>query len=475
MDANNDIDFMDFLTESSSIDSRKNYLNLSTSNKIRKNDIDAEARIRRTAQNRAAQRAFRERKEKKMKELENKVNSLENIHQKNEVETEFLRSQVLTLVNELKKYRSETTSDSKILKLVSNSRENTRDLRHDSITSLDSDQSPLNDISKFNLNLGHINLSNSPNSSSIMSLSPTASNNLPNASDSGLFSNDFNFNNQFDEQVSTFCAKMNNNFENRKKIIKKTYDEKIKLKSEFSDVNSVLASPSLSSSRFSDDNSSTYFNTRHHHNNDHNNTTTTKNHNYNNQSMKSEFPPLIFFSDNNYMDSPDNSFPLIDASLAFPNNSNSNRNNNNNNNNNVLFRDISTAEMQFMDESPLQNVEFNSEDAIKRLISEEPSPHYSNSVPHLHNNNVNSASLHPLTVLVQEPDDELDEDVVVPSTDSQLMRCSEIWDRITTNPRYTDLDIDGLCEELMFSAKCSDKGVVVASKDVHKVLAKHMA
>ncbi|KAH3900334.1 uncharacterized protein SCDLUD_003308 [Saccharomycodes ludwigii] len=59
---------------------------------------------------------------------------------------------------------------------------------------------------------------------------------------------------------------------------------------------------------------------------------------------------------------------------------------------------------------------------------------------------------------------------VVPNTDSNLLKCSEVWDRITTHPRYTDIDIDGLCIELRNKAKCSDKGVVINKQDLNAAL-----
>lgn len=61
---------------------------------------------KRKAQNRAAQRAFRERKEHHLKELEQRVEELENQALSTNTENEFLRKQVERLQNELKKYRS---------------------------------------------------------------------------------------------------------------------------------------------------------------------------------------------------------------------------------------------------------------------------------------------------------------------------------------------------------------------------------
>lgn len=62
-----------------------------------------------------------------------------------------------------------------------------------------------------------------------------------------------------------------------------------------------------------------------------------------------------------------------------------------------------------------------------------------------------------------------DDDVVVPG-DGKLFTCSEIWDRITSNPKLSDLDLDNLCLELKTKAKCSEKGVLIKEEDLNKAL-----
>ena len=54
------------------------------------------------------------------------------------------------------------------------------------------------------------------------------------------------------------------------------------------------------------------------------------------------------------------------------------------------------------------------------------------------------------------------------------MKCNQIWERITTHPRFTELDIDNLCDELKEKAKCSESGVVVNGCDVGNLLKKAM-
>lgn len=61
---------------------------------------------KRKAQNRAAQRAFRERKEKHLKDLEDRISELESESRTATDENEFLRQQVKRLQNELHHYRT---------------------------------------------------------------------------------------------------------------------------------------------------------------------------------------------------------------------------------------------------------------------------------------------------------------------------------------------------------------------------------
>ncbi|KAM9887796.1 hypothetical protein OXX79_013367, partial [Metschnikowia pulcherrima] len=76
--------------------------------------IETEPKSKRTAQNRAAQRAYRERKERKMKDLEDKVSLLEDDRMRAEAQIELLKS-------ELSRYRGHT--DFSDLKLASVKRE----------------------------------------------------------------------------------------------------------------------------------------------------------------------------------------------------------------------------------------------------------------------------------------------------------------------------------------------------------------
>ncbi|CAB4253702.1 Cad1p [Maudiozyma barnettii] len=80
--------------------------------------IDTEAKNRRTAQNRAAQRAFRERKEQKLKSLESKISNLEKINEHSEYESELLKNHLNDLINEITKFRPKSQKDLQVLDLL---------------------------------------------------------------------------------------------------------------------------------------------------------------------------------------------------------------------------------------------------------------------------------------------------------------------------------------------------------------------
>ncbi|KAK6354987.1 DNA-binding transcription factor yap1 [Orbilia brochopaga] len=76
-----------------------------TAKKPGRKPITNEPTSKRKAQNRAAQRAFRERKEKHLKDLEQKVQDLEKISESTNQENKALKEQVDKLQSELKEYR----------------------------------------------------------------------------------------------------------------------------------------------------------------------------------------------------------------------------------------------------------------------------------------------------------------------------------------------------------------------------------
>ncbi|EPS41511.1 hypothetical protein H072_4550 [Dactylellina haptotyla CBS 200.50] len=76
-----------------------------TAKKPGRKPITNEPTSKRKAQNRAAQRAFRERKEKHLKDLEQKVQDLEKVSESTTQENKVLKDQVEKLQTELKEYR----------------------------------------------------------------------------------------------------------------------------------------------------------------------------------------------------------------------------------------------------------------------------------------------------------------------------------------------------------------------------------
>jgi len=68
-----------------------------------------------------------------------------------------------------------------------------------------------------------------------------------------------------------------------------------------------------------------------------------------------------------------------------------------------------------------------------------------------------------------------EEEEVVPGEDqSQLLSCHSIWDKLQKRPDFKDgsIDMDNLCSELRAKARCSESGVVVDNKDVDAALAR---
>jgi len=65
------------------------------------------------------------------------------------------------------------------------------------------------------------------------------------------------------------------------------------------------------------------------------------------------------------------------------------------------------------------------------------------------------------------------DDEVVPGEDvNSLLNCHKIWDKLSSRPDFKDgtIDIDNLCSELRSKARCSESGVVVDHKDVEAAL-----
>lgn len=156
-----------------------------------------------------------------------------------------------------------------------------------------------------------------------------------------------------------------------------------------------------------------------------------------------------------------------------------------------------TDDTDFVGKQPLGNdIEDDTSDLFEKLISSNMSIHNSNTPSHKVNdfinnsiditNNVNEiiskhdsamitgkSSLDMKEKAADKPSiEEEDENLVVPS-DGKFFTCSEIWDRITSNPKLSDIDLDNLCMELKTKAKCSERGVLVKEEDLNKALRDH--
>ncbi|KAL2069710.1 hypothetical protein VTL71DRAFT_14389 [Oculimacula yallundae] len=75
--------------------------------------------------------------------------------------------------------------------------------------------------------------------------------------------------------------------------------------------------------------------------------------------------------------------------------------------------------------------------------------------------------------LVAQIDEKQNEDEVVPGEDtSQMLSCNTIWDRLQACPKVKDgeFDLDLLCKDLQKKAKCSETGAVVNESDFNKIM-----
>ncbi|KAF4767701.1 hypothetical protein HAV15_009968 [Penicillium sp. str.  len=79
----------------------------------------------------------------------------------------------------------------------------------------------------------------------------------------------------------------------------------------------------------------------------------------------------------------------------------------------------------------------------------------------------------PKKSLLSQIDSRLEEDEVVPGEDqSQMLSCTKIWDRLQSMERFRngEIDVDNLCSELRTKARCSEGGVVVNQNDVDDIM-----
>lgn len=417
--------------------------------------VDTEPKSRRTAQNRAAQRAYRERKERKMKDLEDKVASLEDDKMKALSEKDVLKAQIGFLKRELRRVTSkssfplseETTETSSQLSrersLPSFGLPNSAILWPCSSTSASSDV----------ILQSHQNKQQIPdlfNTSSPSTSPMDDSNNVtPNSSSFNVSSGPYstatpNMTANLDKDLNPFCAKLSEACGDATKPEPKVRRWEYPVPPYVETEDPIFALPKVESpfhSLFSpNENLSDPF--------------------FSEQKAASflDFPPTV--------DTPQND-PLaflnnagFDVTLAFGNSINNEVEKSGDDADSKLSNLV--TEDSLFDSLTQSNSDFDFNTYVK--------DEYSSAGTSRTNSEVGGRrAASSMSSFDNSPTIFEDTSEVVPAG-QKTMDCSEIWDRITSHPRYTEIDIDHLCMELQTKAKCSDKGVVVNVSDVKRIV-----
>lgn len=331
-----------------------------------------EPESKRKAQNRAAQRAFRERKEQHLKDLEQRVEELENEAEATTTENEFLRKQVERLQTELRKFRAgkyPTPNGQSVTPAFPDAKftfefpffqgSNGPEKQQQPTPPKLHDKSPAASVSSFE------------NATVLSQLTPESSSC------------------ETEPKEDSFCEQLNLACGNRENPIPK-----------YKATNALaMSTPDISGSPFA------------------------------NGSLPGTTPPATTIPTNKVISPPsfeldflsDYKEPVFDADLL----------------------------SSFADPTKMINA--------------------FDSLPPIHSNTTIEPSLSLKEPQFDSDDEGEDEDNEVPAP-SKLMTCTAVWDRISSHPKFADLDIDGLCAELRTKAKCSESGVVLTESDVNKVL-----
>ncbi|OCT48289.1 putative bZIP transcription factor (AP-1) [Cladophialophora carrionii] len=90
----------------------------------------------------------------------------------------------------------------------------------------------------------------------------------------------------------------------------------------------------------------------------------------------------------------------------------------------------------------------------------------------LHNYNDVATESAPKTDLLKQVEEAKNGNEEVVPDNEKPMSCNKIWDRLQSMEKFRngEIDIDNLCSELRAKAKCSEGGAVVDKKDVDKIL-----
>lgn len=471
-------------------DSKRQEDNNKKINKPGRKPLATEPKNKRTAQNRAAQRAFRERKEQKLKDLEQKINALEDEKKSANTESEFLRLQVQMLMNELAKHRGThdisdlnlpkapsavgneynksrlSSNESNAPSSVFSGDDNSTPSRANSSPSDDFNTKPPQQPFSFEFPWSRKNSSTSaksqqnsiPNSvapglasdSSTTSSAESSPFELYNTDDQrdlplfnkvkqqqqqqqpqnfkakGSNNNDFQFNEHFDEGLSDFCKDLNQACGTKDCPVPK------KAASKLSNGSTPLTSSNTPQTTNNDD-----------------------------SVLNLNDDPLSFLNDGI-----NDHFNTFDPTLAFVNENTFDGFFNEDNNNNSNDNDDNLPQQQ---DDPLNTL--TTEESIYDpfgIFNQGKSP----VVERRTSTTQPSVKETPKPSVIQELgiEDYNSDNEVVLSRDGKLLKCTEVWDRITAHPKYSEIDIDGLCSELRSKAKCSDKGVVIDYVDVNNVI-----
>ncbi|KAF6014457.1 hypothetical protein HII13_000802 [Brettanomyces bruxellensis] len=452
--------------------------------------LTTEPKNKRTAQNRAAQRAFRERKERKMRELQDKVKKLEDEKLQITNEKELLRSQVQTLLQELSRFRNEQLTD------------------------LPQQQSPYSavDPSDSSISSGTTpEFSNSMHTPQSSATSTTAMSISGGGKKPITFSNDTykfpsgwsfsgsnnkeirseldqsNFKGDFDEGVSHFCSELNEACGTKSCPFPKSKRQELEAKYADSEILNHNRTPTLKSNDTSGKVSeigvqkgfskatsvgAPFFNL-----------------------IKSQAPAAAKPSDemNFLLDSMGVDPSVSTSSFTTPNptafneeefladNFSSAIKRNTDNLEDDTLGGLVTESSKY---DPLDEI-FGSSAAVVAdgidgslgvsadtgdLINSYISP---TTLPAFSTDADGNAVVKDETDKIPKADSKVttqSNSDVVPDSNKSLMKCSQIWERITSHPRFSEIDIDGLCKELKEKAKCSEHGVVVDGKDVGKLI-----
>ncbi|CCC70594.1 hypothetical protein NCAS_0F01100 [Naumovozyma castellii] len=446
--------------------------------------LDTAAKNRRTAQNRAAQRAFRERKERKMKELEDKISDLERIKDNNEVESTFLRDYMMDLICDMQKYRPNNSTDSKVLKYLSLKKKNQPSMKATSIDSLiEMENKKTDEISKespdstLNNNANNNNNNNnndtnqvpSPNESTGSHISSPDSQSLKH--DEGLrlpsFSNKYDINshdgggitssnwidNIFDgdtaEGLPSFPASISSSSETPPVNANDNDHSHVDFTNNLLDHNMIFTNEFSFHNQFDD----------------HPIIDLTTQQKPTQQQQQQAFVISNTWDSNSNGNSTDNDTqslignninnnnPLIDSNLAFPTDINENE---------VFVKQYQeyVSQQQPAEQDtitcPCQHADTGADDDDEEIECE-----------FISRNLLNNESI----PSILRDKTSIDGGMAC----NKYSKCSAIWKRFKTQkPKFSDDDIDSLCQELITKAKCSDEGtIVIRSRDVKNTLRKH--